>query len=382
MTASGYIESVKLHQIAVSHRTTWFVTEISTADGVKGLGECSDLRDPEAGRAVISAITPFLSTHRPGEDIDALDRRITDHLGRGSIPGDSFLRRLVVGSLMTALCDIAARTDGLPLHGWLGAPAMNPVPLYANINRAPVKRRSDEFAAVAVAAVTAGFDRIKLAPFDGPAHDASSLLETGLAHLRAVRAAVGPGPTVYVDLHHRLGRPELLQAIEAMEQLDIGWIEDAVDVLSPADLLWLRETTDIPLAGGEKLTDPADVAAVAGEGLLSYLLLDPKYVGGPLRMRSVLEVVGDMTVTFHDPTSPVSTGVSAHLAALPEDFAHVEYAFGEPIDRRILLNPAEEIANGELTLLPGPGIGASFDPSALGDRISTREWHLPRQEIT
>ena len=382
MTASPYIRSVRLHQIAVSHRTTWFVTEITDADGVTGLGECSDLRDTEAAAAVISAIAPLIANHRPEHDIAALDRRITRHLGERPIPGDAFLHRLVVGSLMTALCDIAARTDGLPLHRWLGAPALSPVPLYANINRAPVARRSDEFADVAAAAVAAGFDRIKLAPFDGPAHDGASLLETGLAHLRAVRAAVGPTKTVYVDLHHRLSRPELLEAIEAMEHLDIAWIEDAVDVLSPVDLLWLREATDIPLAGGEKLTEVADVESVTREGLLSYLLLDPKYVGGPLRMRDVLDVVRDTTVTFHDPTSPVSTAVSAHLAALPRDFAHVEYAFGEPIDRRTLLNPAEAIANGELTLTPGPGIGATFDPSAVGDRVTTSEWHVPNQEMT
>lgn len=382
MTASPYIRSVQLHTIAVSHRTTWYVTGITTVDGVTGLGECSDLRDLDAATAVISAVAPLVATHRPGHDIDVLDGRITDHLERSSNPADSFLRRLVVGSLITALCDIAARTDGLPLHRWLGAPGVNPVPLYANINRAPVKRRSDEFAEVAVAAVAAGFDRIKLAPFDGPAHVGASLLETGLGHLRAVRAAVGPATTVYVDMHHRLARPELLQAVEAMELLDIAWIEDAVDVLSPADLLWLREATDIPLAGGEKLTEVAEIAAVAREGLLSYLLLDPKYVGGPLRMREVLDVVHDTTVTFHDPTSPVSTGVSAHLAALPRNFAHVEYAFGEPIDRRTLLTPAEEIANGELTLTPGPGIGASFDPSTLGDRITTSEWQLDTQELT
>lgn len=382
MTSSPYVRSIRLHRIAVSHRTTWYVTEVATADGITGFGECSDLRDAPAAEAIIAAVAPMMVTHRAGHDIDALDRRITEHLGRVAGSTDSFLRRLVVGSLVTALCDIAARTDDLPLHTWLGVPAVDPVPLYANINRAPVERRSAEFADVAVAAVSAGFSRIKLAPFDGPAHDGATLLETGLAHLRAVRAALGDEPTIYVDMHHRLPRTELVQAIATMEQLGIAWIEDAVDVRSPADLLWLREATHIPLAGGEKLTDPADVAAVADEGLLSYLLLDPKYVGGPLRMREVLDGVHDTTVTFHDPTSPVSTGVSAHLAGLPKDFAHVEYAFGEPIDRQTLLTPAERIADGELTLTPGAGLGATFDSSILGERVVTREWDLEREEMT
>src|SRR5690606_23906413 len=132
----------------------------------------------------------------------------------------------------------------------------------------------DEFATVAAAAVAAGFSRLKLAPFDGPALPGSTLLETGVAHLRAVRATIGPEPTVYVDVHHRLSRPDLRSAIEVMEDLGVAWIEDAVDVLDPAALAWLRETTDIPLAGGEKLTRADDVSAVVDGGMLTYLLLD------------------------------------------------------------------------------------------------------------
>ncbi len=56
--------------------------------------------------------------------------------------------------------------------------------------------------------------------------------------------------------------------------------------------------------------------------------------------------------------------------------------FGEPIDRRTVVSPAEEIANGELTLTPVPGIGATFDPSVLGDRITTSEWQLHTQEMS
>lgn len=378
MTSSSFLDSIRSHRVAVSHRTQWFVTEISTGDGVVGLGECSDLREPAIVDSVLQSIMPLLSNLGPDDDLEELDLRMTERLGHPESPTLEFQRRLVLGSVMAALCDISARRQGIPLWQWLGATGREQVALYANINRAPVERRSDEFASVAIAAVTAGFSRIKLAPFDGPALAGSTLLDTGIAHLRAVRDAVGPDPTIYVDLHHRLSRPDLLVAIDAMEALGVAWIEDAVDVLDPAALTWLREATDIPLAGGEKLTRAEDVTAAVKGGMLSYLLLDPKYVGGPLRMRSLLHLVDDTTVTFHDPTSPVSTAVSAHLAGLPSDFAHVEYAFGEPIDRRTMVAPTERIADGVLTLAPGPGSGIALQPDALAGRITTREWVLAR----
>jgi galactonate dehydratase len=154
-------------------------------------------------------------------------------------------------------------------------------------------------------------------------------------------------------------------AIDVLEELEIGWIEDAVDVRSPAALEWLRSSTDLPIAGGEQLTDSADVAAVLDQGVLDYLLLDPKYVGGPFRFRSMLEDVHDAQLTIHDPTGPVSTVVSAHLAMLSEDLVHNEYAYGEPIDRSALVRPGEKIEDGKLIVPSLPGLGLELNPISI-----------------
>src|SRR5690606_29905814 len=151
-------------------------------------------------------------------------------------------------------------------------------------------------------------------------------------------------------------------AIDAMEALGVAWIEDAVHVLGPSARTWLRGATDIPLAGGGKRTRGADVTAAVQRGQVSYLLLDPKSARAPLCTRSLRHLVDHTTVSFHDPPSPVSTAVSAPLAGLPSACAHVEYAFGEPIDRRTMVAPTERIADGVLTLAPGPGTGIALQP--------------------
>ena len=370
------VRSVRLHRIRVSHRTTWFVVEVTTNDGITGLGECSDVRDPALAEAIVGSAMEIIGGYRVGDDVAALDARFAEDDPTFSGAEQSFFRRLVLGAVTTAIADIVARAENLPLWAWLGASERSTIPLYANINRAPLERTPVEFARLASSAVEDGFERIKLAPFDGPPLPGQTLLGTGLAHLTAVRDAIGRSPTVYVDVHHRLTRSQLESAIGVFEELEIGWIEDAVDVRSPAELEWLRDSTSLPLAGGERITDRAELAEVLDHGVLDYLLLDPKYVGGPLRFRSMLDDVHGVRLSIHDPTGPVSTMACAHVAMLSEDLVHNEYAYGEPIDRMAVVEPGEVIEDGVLAVPSLPGLGLELNPRSMDGSWTTVEWAL------
>ncbi|HSJ28649.1 MAG TPA: enolase C-terminal domain-like protein [Acidimicrobiia bacterium] len=348
---------VTLHHITVSRRTSWLMVELATSEGVVGTGECSDLRPIDSAAGILESVLPIIARHSVGEDPMALDRRMTAQLGPSTSAQERFGRRLVLGAVVGALCDIQAQIADQPLSAWLGAEPTDRVELYANINRAPTNRTPDEFAQVAVSAVEAGFRRIKLAPFDGPPRPGSTLLETGIAHLESVRDAIGFEPSVFVDVHHRLTEDELLPAVRSMEELGVGWIEDAVDVHQPEMLDRLAAMTDIPLAGGEKLTEEGDVAALSAGGWLTYLLLDPKYIGGPLRFREMLRATSNVTLTLHDPTGPISTAASAHLTMLTPDPGPLEYAFGENIDRSKLVTPGERLDGDRLIVSKEAGIG-------------------------
>ena len=380
------IQRITLHRVDVSKRTDWLIVEVTSSEGLTGSGECSDLRPIGAAGEILDAVADDLRHHVIGTDVMELDERMTRRFEATADPALRFQRRLVLGAAVTALCDINAQVERQPLSLWLGGVLRPTVDLYANINRAPVERRSDEFAEVAARAVDAGFNRLKLAPFDGPPmeeakvpldwwHQPPGTLTTGISHLHAVREAVGSRPTVLVDVHHRLAEEELEPAVRAMEELGVGWIEDAVDVRRPDQLEKLASMTKIPIAGGEQLTDEREVAALCAGGWLDYLLLDPKYIGGPLRFSSMLDVVDDVTLTLHDPTGPISTAVSSHLTMLTQNSGPLEYAFGENIDRDALSAAGERVNEGRLDVNQGSGIGTRLD--AVGQpRIHSRTWPL------
>lgn len=290
---------------------------------------------------------------------------------------------------MSALADLAARAEGVSVAQWLArfgpaesaassgdSGASRPVTVYANINRSPRERVPDEFARVAVEAVAAGFSSIKLAPFDGPVLEGSTLVETGLAHIAAVRAAVGDGAEVLIDLHHKLSHDELASALPEFEALRAGWLEDAVSVHDAEELAWLDQATDLPLAGGERLTEVDEIAKVVGSGHLDWLLLDIKFIGGPVRFARLVDAVGDTRLSLHDPTGPVATAHSLHATVLQRPPALLEYAYGEPIDRAALIDPAEHVANGEATRPTGAGLGVRLADGQWGEDTLIGSWEL------
>ncbi|MFC4908200.1 mandelate racemase/muconate lactonizing enzyme family protein [Actinomadura gamaensis] len=323
---------ISLYRVAVSARTDWLVVRIADRDGASGWGECSDAGTPEA---------------------------VAAHLDRPGDPADPFLVTTVRGALDQAHCDLEARRRGEPLWKWLGGSDPGPVRLYANINRMPGGRAPEDVAECALAAVRAGFRRIKFAPFDVPGDRPLPLL--GLERARAVRAAVGPDVELMIDCHERLAPDELEPVLDALADLGLGWLEDATGIDDTAGLRRLRERTDLRLAGGEFAVDTAQVARA--RGLLDVVMPDVKHAGGVSAALDLAATAAECgaEVSFHNPSGPVATAVSAHLTGVAPGV--LEFMFGEAEWRPAVVGGAERVAGGLLTLSPGPGIGLDLSPA-------------------
>lgn len=372
MTAT--LKAVRLYRIDATHRTTWLVVEVLTEEGYVGVGECSDSTSVDDVPAEVGLAFDLLAGVELTADLEALEQLLWRWAAKAAEPSVRFMRGTVVGGMVAAVCDIVAQVNGMPLWKWLGGEARATVPLYANINRSARRRDPHEFAQLAAGAAADGFSRVKLAPFDGPPLPGRSLVQTGIKHVAAVRDAVGDDAQVLVDVHHRLSRHELGEILRPLEDLGVGWLEDAVDVHMAEDLAWLAGATSIPLAGGERIVDPEVVSTVLAGGHLSVLLLDPKYVGGPLRLKRLLERVEHAALTYHNPTGPVGTAAASHLSTLHPDFALLEYAYGEEVDRAGMTEPAENVEGGEISLRNEPGLGVRLHHEGLGPESMTWEW--------
>lgn len=357
--------SVDFHWCEVSARTAWCFVEIS--DGVhKGIGECSDAGTAEDTLKAAKVLLDLCREDLPqvesltgaGELVAALSTTVMQQ----SL-GDRLCYATVLGGIEQALLDILARRENLGVWQLLGGHGRYEMPVYANINRIVGPRDPKSVAGYARKAVNAGYTSIKFAPFDVPADDGTALETIGLARMQAMRAEVGPDVALMVDCHNRLSPPQLRRIIGGLEDLNVFWLEDAVDAADLHGLRQLRASTNLRIAGGEFLFEAAPAQPGIKEGLIDILMPDIKHTGGILRGIQLARDAVGVDISPHNPSGPVSTAASAHFMAACPRATVLEVAFGEVPWRGEVVFNNEHIRNSNLELHTNAGYGIELDTS-------------------
>lgn len=349
------VTGVRVWSVAVSERSTWVVVGIC-AGGMCGVGELSDGGPVATVVAAAREVVPLVE----GRELELADKGVTAELERrreaADSPAAAFLWSTVLGGFSSALADLGARLSGDPLSTALGLGEPVPVRAYANLNRR--WGGTDEVAAEAVKAVSAGLTAVKIAPFSalpggvlGPDE-----LSHGLRVASAMRDALPGGTHLMVDCHHRVPVELFGQLAKGLAPLEPYWVEDLVDVTDPEAMRVAAATVRLPLAGGEHVWDPRVAEAATATGVLDYWLLDPKHAGGPAGSARVANAVAGAMVTFHNPSGPVGTAHAIHLQGLAAGSTWLELPWGEHADDDFAGVP-ELVAGGRLRTAAGPGVG-------------------------
>jgi galactonate dehydratase len=358
--------TLELVESRVSERTRWHFV-VLRVDDIAGVGECSDAGDPERLVKLLADAAPALAGRDLVSDRTALVEQMT-----GSVlaaPADDRLAAAtLMGGLEQLLVDYAAQAAGQPVWKWLGGSVPQPIPLYANINRMPGGRSVQDVASMARRAVDAGFTSLKFAPFD-VTEEGQSLAGVGLARLRAIRDAVGDSVELKVDCHERLPVGELHELLPDLEDLGIGWLEDAVDISQTAELRVLRAATDLPLAGGELIFAAQEAKAAVAEGLVDVLMPDVKHAGGVGRVLEIARSAPDLAISPHNPSGPVATAASAHAFAACPNATELEFQFGETSWRSELVGGLEHVVDGHLHVEDRPGLGVTLPVGHPSTRV-------------
>lgn len=360
------VRTLELIESHVSARTRWHFLVLHDGNSI-AVGECSDAGATAKVVERLIKLCPLLADRDLLTERDAIVGELEREVVFAS-DEDVFVAATVMGGLEQLLIDHAAQADGEPVWKWLGGNPTEYVQLYANINRMPGGRTPSDVAGMARRAVAAGFTAIKCAPFDVQ-EPGESLVDIGLARLRAIRTVVGYDIELKVDCHERLTADEVHHILPALEDLDIGWLEDAFAIDQTDDLRTLRATTDLPLAGGELMFHQDEARTAIAEQLIDVLMPDVKHAGGIKRLLSIARAAPDLEISPHNPSGPVATAASAQLLAACPNATVLEYQFGETPWRNDLVGGNEHIVDGRIRLSDRPGLGVVFQPEHPSCRV-------------
>ncbi|HEX2034470.1 MAG TPA: mandelate racemase/muconate lactonizing enzyme family protein [Chloroflexota bacterium] len=367
--------------------STDLVCRVTTADGVRGIGEARGGSLPVMAEIVHQALRPLLI----GQDAAAtqyLWTRMEQAVGGQDAQGGpswppAWDRRARLGAMAAvdlALWDVKARAAGLSLCRLLGGQP-HPVPAYCSSGFYVEGQSLEAMAAEALEELTArGFRATKIRVGRGEPPESAR-------RVGAVRDAVGPDVQIMVDANQAWDTDEALAHAKAMEPYGVSWLEEPLP--SPgrpsrtkrlvkdwdAELGQLGTHTTIPLASGENHVSLEECRDLIDKGRVRYVQFDCTKNGGVTTFAKVAayaEAKGVSLAPHHVPHFHVQLAAAFPHASWVEVFDNAKQHVAWPE----LFPGYPEVRDGHMACPDGPGWGLEVNDRLLAQRGTLVHWRV------
>jgi galactonate dehydratase len=352
----------------VSDKTVWTFVTVEAEGGRRGWGEATLQGEADAVHREVARLRPALLGRElsPRSEI----KQIAGTCGRDRA------QAAAISALDQAVGDVIAQCAGQSLAAALGPAPCDAVKLYANINRGTLDRSPAGFAARAVEVKERGFDAVKIAPFDEvrPGETTSAgAIDSGLARIAAVRAAIGPDVQLLVDCHWRLTEASSHDVLREVAPLKLYWFECPLPE-QPGNFDALRRlrrranANGVRLAGCEMMTGLDGFRPYIEARIYDAIMPDVKYTGGLRELLRVGEFAAAHGVACspHNPSGPIAHAHSLHLSAHLPSCPFLEYQYDEsPLFFDFVTGALPDPRSGRSPLPQGTGLGIGIGGAAL-----------------
>ena len=370
------IADIQFHAFNPGFRNVQTV-RIESDNGFYGWGEAGlSTRDLAVGGAV-SHFREFLI----GQDPRRIGR-IWQEVYRSQYFEGGRVLTSAMSAIDIALHDLVAKSLGVPVYQLLGGKQRDFVPCFVTTRSSDL----DELIAEVKGLVADGWECIRTSMYGPGISDGSNRFEpresvavTAEWHT-ALREAVGSGPVLGPDYHHRLSVAEAASYCQRMPPGTIDFLEEPIRDESPNAYATLRTMTDVPFAIGEEFSSKWQFAPYIEQGLTNFARVDICNVGG---FTEAMKVAGWCEVHYidlmpHNPLGPVCTAASVHMGAAVPNWAWLEDR-GPDLGRLYSneLFPLQHKLDGVWYPVPDtPGLGVEIDLDVVKE-LPVSHWESP-----
>jgi galactonate dehydratase len=357
------VTDVKPYLIDADWRN-WLFVKVETDEGIYGVGEA------KAGEGLTPAVETTMNAHKHyviGEDPlnrKKINRRLTrfPYVWRGGR-----LINAVAAAIDIALWDIAGKYHGEPVWKLLGGKVRDEIPVYANGWHIG-ERTPENYARHAKKAVEEqGYPALKCDPF---AHYEYRLtddqLEEVAALLGAVRDAVGWDVGIALDCHARFTRRSAIEVAERLEEYDIMFFEEPVELEDREVMANVTQRVNIPVATGERIYNNATMEELIRKQACDIIQPDVCDYGSLQDVQHAAAMAKSryMMIAPHNPNAGISTAASVHLCAGIENFEILEHMSRDVEWADEILDHDLKVEDGTIAVPDEPGLGVDFDEDA------------------
>jgi galactonate dehydratase len=360
------VTGFEIFRVKVNRRGNWTMVRVQTGAGVTGVGDASQSGNDDANLRFLQQFFDLLKGHSI-YDIEWFRGAVEPEIGRSGAPA-----AVAASALEQCLWDIRGKVHSVPTHDLFGGRIQPRIRNYANINRSTEPRTPEGFAQMAAKAIEAGFDAVKLAPFDEMPRDLTDsarieeFTRRGIACAQAVRQAIGPKADLLIDVHSHLDVDRGIDLARRFEPLNLFWLEEVTPAVPVKNLARINREAKMPTAGGESIHGVKNFYPYIMAEAVDVVMPDVKVCGGMWEMKKIAAIAegAGLLVSPHGPASPIGNVAAAHVSATLPNFHILEYSFGEVPWRAEVIDPPEQLSGGVLPLTDRPGFGIDINDKA------------------
>lgn len=348
------LPTIRPHVLAMStmRRQSIVLVRIHCSDGHEGVGEGTTIgglsygdESPEGIKLAIDTyFAPLLLGCDPARPAEAMNRVAA------SIVGNNFAKCAVE----TALLDAQGRRLGVPLSELIGGRVRDAVPVLWTLASGDTAKDIEEAQAM-LASRRHNCFKLKIG---------KRSVEADVAHVAAIKRALGDRATVRVDVNQAWDETEARRGVAMLADAGAALVEQPLSRHNRAGMARLTARSPIPIMADESLHGPHDAFELARERAADVFAVKIAQSGGLFAARQVAAIAEAAHIGLYCGTmleAAVGTAASAHLAATLPRLEWGTELFGPLLLTEEIL--AEPLSYGDFALkVPtGPGLGIVLD---------------------
>jgi L-alanine-DL-glutamate epimerase-like enolase superfamily enzyme len=348
------------------------IVRIETDNGLVGWGESkSEVGSAGTNHSLVTCIEQELAPLLIGEDAREISRlwdvmycgsRAHYSLARGHVfpvLGRRGLRVCAISGVDIALWDLLGKSLDVPVWQLLGGRRQHSMPAYASGGWAPVDGIVDELTGFLE---RGSFKAVKMRVGSG-----DGTLAHSIARVRAARAGLPDDVTIMCDAHGTWTVREARAFCHAVEDCQLGWLEEPVtpdDVMGQAEL---RAGTSVPIACGESEFTRFAFRDLINARAVDILQPDLSIAGGITEGIRIEALASAHQLGFapHLWGGAMTFASGLHLAAAASTGFILEYSLGANPMLHELVVENFTVVDGYLDIPDRPGLGVTVDEEFL-----------------
>ena len=343
---------------------------VFTDEGITGWG--SVFTNDELVRGALHVLEPLYRSENPLEP-ERVSEKLhanTFWMGRGGAITHA------ISGIDIALWDILGKVTRQPVGRLLGGRYRERVQPYASLLMREPQALAEQLAAVR----GQGFRAFKIGwgPFGRPPLGQNSFAMDE-AIVRAARDAIGPECLLMVDA----GASDAFwpqdykwaaRTARMLADFDVSWFEEPLPPDNLHDYVLLRNSSPVPIAGGEVLTRRQSFIPWLQQRAFDIVQPDVTKVGGISEERRIAWMAEENGVRFipHGWNTALGLAADLQLASASRNTNLVEYLTGSPFIDDLLETPWKLDSEGMLPVPEGAGLGVSLNMDAVEKHTGER----------